>query len=103
MSFSGQRLEEQEGSDSLRTNPLDAHIPRQSQLVRFQQEHPRDGNALVPLSNRPRGVRSSIEHHTARAAQAIESFQQRFADKPLSSPPIPAAGEPKSPPKPKRP
>ncbi|KAK1596097.1 uncharacterized protein LY79DRAFT_667580 [Colletotrichum navitas] len=97
MSSSGDKLEEQESPDSRRPNPLDAYIPLQSQLVCFQQEHPRDGNALVPLSNRPRGVRSSIEYHTARAAHAIESFQQRFAGKPISGPQIPAAGEPKPP------
>ncbi|EFQ30125.1 hypothetical protein CGRA01v4_00959 [Colletotrichum graminicola] len=102
MSSSGQKLEEQESPDSPRTNPLDAYIPIQSQLVRFQQEHPRDGNALVLLSNRTRGVRSSIEYHTARAAHAIESFQQRFAGKPLSGPLISAAGEPKPPPEPER-
>ncbi|KAK2047406.1 hypothetical protein LZ31DRAFT_592310 [Colletotrichum somersetense] len=102
MSSSGQRLEEQESPGSPRTNPLDAYIPRQSQLVRFQQEHPRDGNALVPLSNRPRGVKSSIEYHTARAARAIESFQQRFTGRALSGSPISANGEPKPPPEPER-
>ncbi|KAK1983158.1 hypothetical protein LZ30DRAFT_588980 [Colletotrichum cereale] len=100
MSSSGQRPGEQESPDSPRTNPIDAYIPRQSQLVRFQLERLRDGNTLVSLSDSPRSVRSSIEYHTARAAQAIESFQQRLAGKAVSGPQVSAAGESKPPLKP---
>ncbi|KAK1962344.1 hypothetical protein LY78DRAFT_256821 [Colletotrichum sublineola] len=102
MTSSSQTLEEKERPDSPRVNPLDACIPRQSQLVHFEQEHARDGNTLIPLSHHPRGVKSSIEYHKARAAQAIESFKQRFASKAPSDPPIPAADEPKPPLRPER-
>ncbi|KAK1674372.1 hypothetical protein BDP55DRAFT_183716 [Colletotrichum godetiae] len=61
-----------------RVNPLDNFIPRQSQLARFQQEHPQDGNILVPLSHNPRDLKSAIDHHKGRATRAIKSFQKSF-------------------------
>ncbi|KZL77473.1 hypothetical protein CT0861_08621 [Colletotrichum tofieldiae] len=101
MSSSAQKPEGQEAPDSPRTNPLDAYIPRQSQLVRFQKEGPRDGNALVSLPHSSRGVKSSIEYHEARAAQAIGSFQQTFAKKTPSGS-YSATEESKPSPKPER-
>ncbi|KAK1727243.1 uncharacterized protein BDZ83DRAFT_649821 [Colletotrichum acutatum] len=67
------------GDAHLRINPLDNHIPRQSQLARFQQEHLQDGNTLVPLSHNPRDLKSAIDHHKSRATRAIKTFQQSFA------------------------
>ncbi|KAK1490571.1 hypothetical protein CABS01_12371 [Colletotrichum abscissum] len=61
-----------------RINPVDKHIPRQSQLARFQQEHLQDGNTLVPLSHNPRDLKSAIDHHKSRATRAIKTFQQSF-------------------------
>ncbi|KAK1459296.1 hypothetical protein CMEL01_02295 [Colletotrichum melonis] len=65
-------------STQSRINPLDNHIPRQSQLARFQQEHLQDGNTLVPLSHNPRDLKSAIDHHKSRATRAIKTFQQSF-------------------------
>ncbi|KXH29665.1 methyltransferase domain-containing protein [Colletotrichum salicis] len=68
------------GGDSTnpQVNPLDNFIPRQSQLARFEQEHPQNGNILVPLSHNTRNLRSAIDHHKDRATRAIKSFQQSF-------------------------
>ncbi|KAH0442230.1 hypothetical protein CcaCcLH18_01668 [Colletotrichum camelliae] len=67
---------------SIRFDPLAARIPRQSQLARFHREDQRDGNALVSLPDSSRDVKSAIQYHKSRAAQAIKLFQKKFGKQP---------------------
>ncbi|KAF0331039.1 methyltransferase domain-containing protein [Colletotrichum asianum] len=67
---------------SIRFDPLAARIPHQSQLARFQREDQREGNALVTLADSSRDVKSAIQYHKSRAAQAIKLFQKKFGKQP---------------------